>query len=119
MAGLRESAEGAELLNLRGKKQATGEIIRALKKTPGTVSIIAEFRRKGSTLGAIDVPPASILSREFRMAKAEVVSLLMDKTTGGCTVTDVTDMVKEQNFAKGDFPVFFKPRLRMHSFSQL
>jgi indole-3-glycerol phosphate synthase len=105
IAGLKE--ESAELLEARtAGKSSTGEIARLLrKKVPGTVSIVAEYRKKGLNMGSLDnqLPP-KIVSRDFRDAGAEAVSVLMDKATGGCTVEDAQEIVKEQATAAGDFP---------------
>ncbi len=45
----------ADLLKLRGTKAATTEILQALRKRPGTVSIVAEYRKKGAGMGSIEV----------------------------------------------------------------
>jgi indole-3-glycerol phosphate synthase len=102
IAGLKENAGG--LLKLRGTKAATKAVETVLRKMPGAVSLIAEYRRKGQTMGSVEISPPTFVSREFRMSRAEVVSVLMDKTTGGCTVEDAEDIIREQALATGDFP---------------
>jgi len=103
IAGLREANE--ELLRLRGTKTATDEISSVLKKRSGTVSVIAEYRRKSANRGAIDdILPPYIVSRDFRAGGAEVMSVLLDKATGGCTPEDFTAVVEEQDTAKSSYP---------------
>ena len=103
IAGLRESA--SELLKLRGEKAVTNEIASALKKRMGTVTVVAEYRRKGSQLGMVEeVLPPNIMSREFRTGGATAVAVLLEKATGGCSVEDVASFVAEQAMAARDYP---------------
>lgn len=101
--GLRESH--SDLLKLRGTRSvATPTLASMLKKRRGTLSLIAEYRRKGAGITKDDLLPPAIMSRDFRMGGASVVSVLLDKATGGCTVDDAKDVITEQETAKGDFP---------------
>jgi len=101
--GLRETH--SKLLKLRGARSVgTPTLASMLKKRPGTVSLIAEYRRKGAGITKDDLLPPAIMSRDFRMGGAVAVSVLLDKATGGCTVDDAKDVVTEQESAKGDFP---------------
>lgn len=96
----------SQAMEARGSnpKSPSGELHRALLRPPGTISCIAEFRRKGN-VGFIDeIVPPNILSNIYREARAHAVSVLMDAATGGCSADDVRDFVKEQNTALGDFP---------------
>lgn len=96
----------AQIMDARGSnpKKPSGELSQTLLRPQGAVSCIAEFRRKGN-LGVIDeVVPPNIVSATFREARAHAVSVLLDATTGGCSVDDVREFVKEQNTAIGDYP---------------
>lgn len=103
IAGLRE-AHG-DLLKLRGTRVvSTPGLAAVLKKRAGTLSLIAEYRRKGAGITKDDLLPPAIMSRDFRMGGASAVSVLLDKATGGCTVADAEELVSEQATAQGDFP---------------
>lgn len=105
IAGLRETS--SELLQKReAGKSPSGEIAKALRKNvPGAVSIVAEYRRKGLNMGTLDTQlPPKIVSKDFRDAGAEVVSVLLDQATGGCSVEDAVEIFREQQTAVGDFP---------------
>lgn len=104
IAGLREAS--AELLESRASgATATDEIATLLrKKVPGSLSLIAEYRRKGQNLGSFEQLPPKIISHDFRDAGAEVVAVLLDSATGGCTIADAEEIIAEQNSARGDFP---------------
>ena len=67
----------------------------------GTITCIAEYRRKGN-LGVItEVNPPQIISPLFRRAGAHCAAVLLDKATGGCPIEDVMLIVKEQESDRG------------------
>jgi len=86
VSALQESAP-AEWFQARGKRPLGKAVGESLRKRPGTVSLVAEYRRKGAGSGLIaEQLPPYIVSREFRTGGAQAVSLLLDASTGGCTV---------------------------------
>lgn len=85
-----------------------GPLQRALTKRKGTVSIIAEYKRKlegapSTTLNDEIFDPAH-LGPTFREFGASAIAVLADERTGGCTYDDVREFVDEQRSAKGNVP---------------
>ena len=84
---------------------AAGELQSLLTKRKGTISVVAEYKRKLEGSGFIkDVTLPEILSPVFREFGASAVAVLADERTGGCTYDDVKAMVEEQEEARGDVP---------------
>jgi indole-3-glycerol phosphate synthase len=74
-------------------------------KRKGTISIIAEYKRKLSGSGFLsEVPPPELLSPIFREFGASAIAVLADVRTGGCTYTDITTFVTEQSHALQEVP---------------
>jgi indole-3-glycerol phosphate synthase len=82
-----------------------GKLQSSLTKRKGTVSIIAEYKRKLSGSGFLsEVPSPALLSPVFREFGASAVSVLADERTGGCNYEDVSSVVTEQRDAMGEVP---------------
>lgn len=82
-----------------------GELQGLLTKRKGTISIIAEYKRKLEGSGFLsEILPPEILSPVFREFGATAVAVLADERTGGCTYDDIVEMVEEQQEAMGDVP---------------
>jgi indole-3-glycerol phosphate synthase len=76
-----------------------------LMKRKGTISIIAEYKRKLSGSGFLsEVPPPELLSPIFREFGASAIAVLADERTGGCTYADISTFVTEQSNASDEVP---------------
>jgi len=82
-----------------------GFIQSQLTKRKGTITIIAEYKRKVTGSGFLtDILPPEILSPVFREFGASAIAVLADERTGGCSYADITTIVQEQNEAQGEVP---------------
>eukprot|EP00585_Thalassiosira_rotula_P013025 CAMPEP_0196130054 /NCGR_PEP_ID=MMETSP0910-20130528/557_1 /TAXON_ID=49265 /ORGANISM="Thalassiosira rotula, Strain GSO102" /LENGTH=363 /DNA_ID=CAMNT_0041389281 /DNA_START=41 /DNA_END=1132 /DNA_ORIENTATION=+ len=82
-----------------------GELQSLLTKRKGTITIIAEYKRKLEGSGFLsEIPPPETLSPVFREFGAAAVAILADERTGGCSYDDVVTMVAEQEEAQGEVP---------------
>lgn len=82
-----------------------GELQSLLTKRKGTITIIAEYKRKLEGSGFLkEILPPETLSPVFREFGASAVAVLADDRTGGCSYDDVVAVVKEQAEAKGEVP---------------
>ena len=82
-----------------------GPVQSGLTKRKGTISIVAEYRRKLSDSGFIDdILGPELLSPTFREFGAVGVSILADNRMGGCDYKDIGLFSEEQRSAKGEVP---------------
>ena len=82
-----------------------GELQSVLTKRKGTITIIAEYKRKLEGSGFLkEIVGAEILSPVFREFGAAAVAVLADERTGGCSYDDIVSVVEEQEVARGDVP---------------
>jgi indole-3-glycerol phosphate synthase len=82
-----------------------GELQSLLTKRKGTITIIAEYKRKIEGSGFLkEILDPELLSSVFREFGAAAVAVLADERTGGCSYDDVVAMVEEQEEARGDVP---------------
>ena len=82
-----------------------GELQTTLTKRKGTITIIAEYKRKLEGSGFMsEILPPELLSPVFREFGAAAVAVLADDRTGGCTYDDIKMVVEEQEEARGDVP---------------
>ncbi|CAB9507869.1 Indole-3-glycerol phosphate synthase [Seminavis robusta] len=84
-----------------------GPLQQALTKRKGTITIIAEFRRKNDAIEAgyiADIYDPEMLSPAFREYGASAVAVMADERMGGCTYKDLADFVEEQRRAKNEVP---------------
>jgi len=94
--------------NLEQSPSPPDQLQKSLTKRKGTISIITEFKRKLS-VGKSGYMSDDIFSPEgmspiFREFGASAVALMADERMGGCTYTDLEDIVKEQQTAQGFVP---------------
>src|SRR6056300_1695797 len=88
-----------------GDNNKPGELQSLLTKRKGTITIIAEYKRKIEGSGFLkEILDPELLSPVFREFGAAVVAVLADERTGGCSYDDVVAMVEEQEEARGDVP---------------
>lgn len=83
-----------------------GPLQQALTKRKGTITVIAEYKRKLENSAIIDFDKFNpeILSPVFREFGASAVAVMADEAMGGATYDDVRDFANEQEGAKGDMP---------------
>lgn len=76
-----------------------------LMKRKGTISIIAEYKRKLAGSGFLsEVPAPELLSPVFREFGASAIAVLADERAGGCAYADITTFVTEQANARDEVP---------------
>jgi indole-3-glycerol phosphate synthase len=86
-------------------EQRPTELQALLTRRKGTISIIAEYKRKIEGSGFLtEILDPVLLSPVFREFGAAAVAVLADERAGGCTYDDVVTIVEEQNDALGDVP---------------
>lgn len=93
--------------NYDGKSDAkeVGELQSLLTKRKGTISIVAEYKRKLEGSGFLqEILSPEILSPIFREFGAAAVAVLADERTGGCSYDDIVALVDEQEKARGEVP---------------
>jgi len=83
----------------------SSELQKALTKRRGTITVIAEYKRKLDKGGFIDETlDPEILSPKFREFGATAVAVMADERMGGCTYKDLSIVKEEQESARGDVP---------------
>ena len=83
----------------------TSEFQKTLTKRKGTITVIAEYKRRLDKGGFIDeVYDPEILSPTFREFGASAIAIMTDERMGGCTYDDMKKVHKEQSIAVGDMP---------------
>jgi indole-3-glycerol phosphate synthase len=76
-----------------------------LTKRKGTITVIAEYKRKLIDSGYIkEVFEPGILSNEFREFGASAVAVLCDERMGGCTYEDLKIFVEDQRRNRNEVP---------------
>mmetsp|Transcript_5100 Transcript_5100/g.9749 ORF Transcript_5100/g.9749 Transcript_5100/m.9749 type:complete len:364 (+) Transcript_5100:96-1187(+) len=98
----------AAMANVDLSDQSPGPLQQALTKRKGTVTVIAEFKRKNSEAenGYIntDIFAPELLSPIFREYGAAACAVMADERMGGCTYDDLAAMVEEQRRAQNEVP---------------
>ena len=87
--------------------QTPGPLQTALTKRKGTITVIAEYKRKMSEAenGFInELYDPELLSPTFREAGASAVAVMADPRMGGCDYTDIAAFCEEQRRAKSLVP---------------
>lgn len=81
------------------------ELQNALTKRRGTVTVIAEYKRKLDKGGFIDETlDPELLSPKFREFGATAIAVMADERIGGCTYADVSKIKDEQESSRGEVP---------------
>ena len=89
------------------KQQQPGPLQMALTKRKGTITVIAEYKRKLSEAenGYInEMYDPELLSPAFREYGATAIAVLADERMGGCTYSDIDAFVQEQQRAQRQVP---------------
>eukprot|EP00611_Tribonema_gayanum_P015078 TRINITY_DN267_c0_g1_i1.p1 TRINITY_DN267_c0_g1~~TRINITY_DN267_c0_g1_i1.p1 ORF type:complete len:358 (-),score=97.98 TRINITY_DN267_c0_g1_i1:206-1279(-) len=95
---LKQGQEGA------AAKARPSVVTPVLRKMPGTLSVVAEYRRNLRSGFIASILEPELLSPMFRDGGASAVAIALDRNSGGCTDADVAAVIKEQSIAIGDFP---------------
>ncbi len=87
-------------------EEVVGPVQSGLTKRKGTISIIAEYKRKFIVDDgfANEVWEPKLLSPTFREFGARGIAVMADERIGKCTYDDIVELVKEQKSAQGDVP---------------
>lgn len=88
-------------------KEVVGPLQQALTKRKGTITIIAEYKRKNSfgKEGRIsDVFVPELVSATFREYGASAIAIMADERMGGCNYDDIKKFVEEQRRAQNEVP---------------
>lgn len=99
---LKESLQSVDLLD-----QSPGKLQQALTKRPGTLTVIAEYKRKNSLFenGLIkEIFDPELLSPTFREFGASGISVMADQRMGGCNYDDLKAFAEEQRRAQYEVP---------------
>lgn len=85
--------------------QRSRRFYNAIKKPKGSITVIAEVKRRSPSKGHIGyIPNAGLLSRAYREGGAAAVSVLTDKEGFGCDMADLKQVVDEQENYQGSDP---------------
>eukprot|EP00980_Cylindrotheca_fusiformis_P031784 scaffold26966_cov201-Cylindrotheca_fusiformis.AAC.2 len=98
-----------ETLSKDGDDSSSGSVAGPLQETltrrKGTITVIAEYKRKLADSGFIkDVFEPEIMSNEFREFGAAGIAVLADERMGGCTYEDLGIFVEDQRRSKNEVP---------------
>jgi indole-3-glycerol phosphate synthase len=98
-----KSALEADTIDLTN--QSVGPLQETLTRRKGTITVIAEYKRKLANSGYIDeVFAPDILSRDFREFGAHGIAVMADERMGGCTYADMQTFVEDQRRSRNDVP---------------
>jgi len=89
------------------QENTPGPLQQELTKRKGTITIVAEYRRKNSSIkeGFIsDIFVPELLSPIFREYGASAVAVVADERMGGCSYDDLAEFIEEQRRAKNNVP---------------
>ena len=83
-----------------------GPLQETLTRRKGTITVIAEYKRKLSDSGYInpDLFVPELLSSEFREFGAHGIAVLADERMGGCTYDDLATFVEDQRRSRNEVP---------------
>lgn len=95
----------AQVLSKKGSSPRGKAFYSALKLPPGTLTVIAEVKRRSPSKGKIgDVKDPGLLSRVYYEAGANAISVLTDLEGFGGTLDDLKQVVETQSTFKGNYP---------------
>ena len=98
--------EQAESVDLLASSNGKGPLQEALHRRKGTISVIAEYKRKLSNSAIIkqEIFDPELMSPEFREYGASGIAVMADERMGGCTYDDLKVFCEEQRRAKMEVP---------------
>jgi indole-3-glycerol phosphate synthase len=92
-------------IDLNSQSWEVGPLQSELHKRKGTITVIAEYKRKLADSSFINESyDPEVLSPEFREFGASGVAIMADERMGGCTYADLKVFVEEQRQAKAKVP---------------
>ena len=94
------------LSNISDEEGKVGPVQASLTKRKGTITIIAEYKRKFAVDdGFVDemIEP-EVLSPVFREFGAKAIAVMADERIGGCSYNDINVIAQEQAKARDDIP---------------
>lgn len=82
-----------------------GPLQATLTRRKGTITVIAEYKRKLAESGFIkDIFEPEVMSREFREFGASGIAVMADERMGGCTYDDLALFVEDQRRSRNEVP---------------
>ena len=99
---MKAAMESVDLTN-----QSPGPLQQSLTKRKGTITVIAEYKRKSAftSSGFIkDIYDAELMSPVFREYGAAGIAVMADERMGGCTYRDLELILEEQRRARNEVP---------------
>jgi indole-3-glycerol phosphate synthase len=96
---MKETAADMDLSN-----QTPGPLQDALTRRKGTLTVIAEYKRKIQSGYVADVFDPEVLSPSFREFGASGIAVMADERMGGCSYDDLYKFVEEQRRAMNEVP---------------
>ena len=98
----------AKMADVDLSSQSPGPLQELLTKRKGTITVIAEFKRKNSECenGFIkeEIFAPEIMSPVFREYGASACAVMADERMGGCTYDDLATMIEEQRRSQNEVP---------------
>jgi indole-3-glycerol phosphate synthase len=96
---IKEKAAGIDLSN-----QTPGPLQEALTRRKGTLTVIAEYKRKIQSGYVNEIFDPEVLSPSFREFGASGIAVMADERMGGCSYADLAKFVEEQRRAVNEVP---------------
>ena len=85
--------------------QRSRRFYNAINKPKGSITVIAEVKRKSPSKGHIGhIPNPGLLSRAYHQGGAAAISVLTDNEGFGCSMVDLKQVVDEQENYQGSHP---------------
>lgn len=84
--------------------QTPGPLQQALTRRKGTITVIAEYKRKIQSGFVSDIYDPEILSPTFREYGVSGIAVMADEKMGGCSYDDIATFVEEQRRAQYQVP---------------
>jgi indole-3-glycerol phosphate synthase len=95
-------------IQLRMAVAAAGKskLIKAIKKPPGTIAIMAEIKRKDPGTPGLEfpIPSTGELSQSLNTAKVQSIAVWIDEQEYGTSIDDLRSVAAAQQKFKGNFP---------------
>ena len=82
------------------------KLIKAIKKPPGTIAIMAEIKRKDPGTPGLEfpIPSTGELSQSLNTAKVQSIAVWIDEHEYGTSIDDLRSVAAAQQKFKGNFP---------------
>jgi indole-3-glycerol phosphate synthase len=96
---IKEKAADIDLVN-----QTPGPLQEALTRRKGTLTVIAEYKRKIQSGYVNEIYDPEVLSPSFREFGASGIAVMADERMGGCSYVDLAKFVEEQRRAMNEVP---------------